>query len=60
MLKRHGLPTRRSGSVLIASFNIRKLGSDKDRTGSRRKGRTPGAWRLIARACSPYDLIARG
>lgn len=56
--QRHGLPKRSSKSVLIATFNIRKLGSAEDRTDRRRKGRTPGAWHFLALACSPFDLIA--
>lgn len=57
-LKKHGLPTRRSGSVLIGTFNIRKLGKGDDRTSDRGSGRAPGAWRLLARACAPFDLLA--
>ena len=56
--RRHGLPKRSGKSVLIATFNIRKLGSAKNRTDGRSKGRTPGAWHLLALACSPFDLIA--
>ncbi|MEO1130853.1 MAG: hypothetical protein AAFX05_14260, partial [Planctomycetota bacterium] len=57
-LARHGLPVRRSKSVVIGTFNIRDLGSSESRTGSKRKGRTPGAWKLLARVCSRFDLLA--
>lgn len=44
-----GLPVRRPGSVILASFNIRKLG---------RQPRSPGAWRLLREFASRCDLLA--
>ena len=44
-----GLPSLRSGSVILASFNIRKLGS---------KRRSVGAWRLMQRFGQRCDLLA--
>ncbi len=57
-LRGHGLPDKRRGSVVIGTFNIRDLGSDADRVGRKRSGRTPGAWSLLARTCARFDLLA--
>ena len=48
--ERYGFPKRRNGSVLLGSFNIRKLG-DPD-------NRTDGDWKFLARTCAPFDLLA--
>lgn len=45
-----GLPERREGSLLIGSFNIRKLGG--------KAARSPAAWRLLLRLCERFDLLA--
>lgn len=42
-------PQRRAGSLLIGSFNIRKLGEVAKRS--------DGAWRMIERIVAAYDLI---
>ncbi len=47
-----GLPTRQYGSVLIASFNIRKLG----KLGAR--GRDEATMRFLADVCRRFDLVA--
>lgn len=47
---RFGFPERRDGSVLLGSFNIRKLG-DPD-------NRTDGEWEFLARICAQFDLFA--
>jgi hypothetical protein len=52
---RFGLPERRQESVLLASFNIRKLGSVTD--SKKRATRSREAWRLLADICSRFDLI---
>ena len=46
----YGFPRRVYGSVLIGSFNIRKLGSDHSR--SKR------TWQFLACICRQYDLLA--
>lgn len=46
----YGLPERRDDSVVLASFNIRKLGSVD--------GRTADTWRFLAETCARFDLIA--
>ena len=46
---RYGFPERRDGSVLLGSFNIRKLG-DPD-------NRTDGEWEFLARVCAQFDLL---
>ena len=48
--ERYGLPKREYGSVLLGSFNIRKLGS------SRR--RSPDTWEFLATVCRSFDLLA--
>ncbi|MDX2380349.1 MAG: endonuclease/exonuclease/phosphatase [Acidimicrobiia bacterium] len=45
-----GLPERRDGSVVLGSFNIRKLG--------KLESKSADAWRLLAALCEPFDLIA--
>ena len=47
---KYGLPEREYGSVLLGSFNIRKLGS------SRR--RSPDTWEFLAEVCRSFDLLA--
>jgi endonuclease/exonuclease/phosphatase family metal-dependent hydrolase len=45
-----GLPERRAESVVIGSFNIRKLGAlDK---------KSEGAWRMLELICERFDLLA--
>ncbi len=44
-----GLPQRRGNSVIIGSFNIRKLGSPD---------RSEGSWRLLSMICERFDLLA--
>lgn len=46
----HGLPTRHDGSVLLGSFNIRKLGSAS--------GRSEETWAFLADVCRRFDLLA--
>ena len=48
--QKYGLPTRKYGSVVLASFNIRKLGSVR----KRRKE----TWEFLAYVCSHFDLIS--
>ena len=45
-----GLPERRGDSVVLASFNIRKIGQIKNKS--------PGAWAFLKRFCERCDLIA--
>jgi hypothetical protein len=52
---RFGLPERRDESVLVASFNIRKLGAVFDAKGKATRSR--GAWRFLGDICSRFDLI---
>ncbi len=47
---RFGFPTRRYGSVIIGSFNIRKLGSVKNRNAA--------TWNFLALICKQFDLLA--
>ena len=47
--ERYGFPERRDGSVLLGSFNIRKLG-DPD-------NRSDGDWEFLARTCAQFDLL---
>ena len=46
----YGLPQRKYGSFVLASFNIRKLGSIRKRT--------KGTWEFLAYVCSHFDLIS--
>lgn len=48
--KRYGLPQREYGSVLLGSFNIRKMGSSRNRS--------PDTWEFLAKICRSFDLIA--
>ena len=48
--QRYGLPRREYGSVLLGSFNIRKLGSARSRS--------PDTWEFLATVCRSFDLIA--
>jgi len=45
-----GLPERRADSVILASFNIRKIGQIGNKS--------PGAWAFLKRFCERCDLIA--
>lgn len=45
-----GLPARRDGSIVIGSFNVRKLGA--------RDHKSDGSWSLIAKIIDRFDLIA--
>ena len=54
----YGLPERREASVVLSSFNIRALGKADTRTASREKGRTQGAWDLLAAYASRCDFLA--
>ena len=47
---RYGLPARQEGSVLLGSFNIRKLGSAA--------GRSDETWAFLADVCRRFDLLA--
>jgi len=53
--ERFGLPQRRDESVLLASFNIRKLGGLRDSRGAPSRSRE--AWRFLGDICSRFDLI---
>ena len=46
----YGLPQREYGSVLLGSFNIRKLGSSRSRN--------QNTWDFLATVCGSFDLIA--
>ena len=48
--ERYGLPQREYGSVLIGSFNIRKLGSARSRNSD--------TWEFLADVCRSFDLLA--
>lgn len=54
----YGFPQRRNDSVVMASFNIRALGSADTIAPDENGGRTQGAWDLLARFCSQCDFIA--
>ena len=47
--ERYGLPQREYGSVLLGSFNIRKLGSSRSRS--------PDTWEFLANVCRSFDLL---
>lgn len=47
---KYGLPEREYGSIVLASFNIRKLGV--------RKQRSEATWRFLANICSHFDLLS--
>ncbi len=46
----YGLPERRYGSVLAASFNVRKLGSERNRNANE--------WEFLADIIKAFDLVA--
>ena len=48
--QRYGLPKREYGSVILGSFNIRKLGSYRKRN--------TNTWRFLADVCRRFDLLA--
>ena len=48
--ERYGLPPREYGSVLLGSFNIRKLGSSRSRNSD--------TWEFLADVCRSFDLLA--
>jgi len=48
--KRYGLPRREYGSVLLGSFNIRKMGNTRNRS--------PDTWEFLAGICRSFDLVA--
>ncbi|HEY9644956.1 MAG TPA: hypothetical protein V6C88_01230 [Chroococcidiopsis sp.] len=47
---RYGLPRREYGSVVLGSFNVRKLGA--------RKPRSEMTWKFLAQVCRQFDLLA--
>ncbi len=47
---KYGLPARRRDSVVIGSFNIRKLGA--------KAKRSEQSWRFLGEACKQFDLLA--
>ena len=47
---KYGFPERRYGSVIIGSFNIRKLGSTRNRSAQ--------TWDFLSHICSQFDLLA--
>ena len=49
-VEKFGLPERRSGSVVIGTFNIRKLGGVKKRSSQ--------SWQFLKNIISRFDLIA--
>lgn len=48
--ERYGLPQREYGSILMGSFNIRKMGSSRSRSAD--------TWEFLADICRSFDLIA--
>ena len=46
----YGLPKREYGSIILASFNIRKLGA--------RKQRNEATWQFLAQLCQQFDLLS--
>jgi endonuclease/exonuclease/phosphatase family metal-dependent hydrolase len=53
---RYGLPQRKYGSVIIGSFNIRKLGKLSAKPGD--SGRDDATMQFLADVCRRFDLIA--
>ncbi len=53
---RYGLPARRYGTVVIGSFNIRKLGSLADSSSD--SGRDEPTMQFLADVCRNFDLLA--
>jgi hypothetical protein len=49
-LEFYGLPKRRAKSVVIGTFNIRKLG--------KKNKRSKDSWSLLAKICERFDLLA--
>lgn len=49
-MEKYGLPTPNDKSILLASFNIRKLGQEDKRDDL--------TWAFLARVCRHFDLIA--
>lgn len=47
---KYGLPERIYGSVVLGSFNIRKLGSVRKRS--------PETWQFLSETCRHFDLLA--
>jgi len=47
---KYGFPERRYGSVLLGSFNIKKLGSTRNRS--------PETWDFLAKVCKQFDLLS--
>ena len=47
---KYGVPERVYGSVIIGSFNIRKLGSPRNRSAD--------TWEFLAKICRQFDLLA--
>jgi len=47
---KYGFPRRVYGSVLLGSFNIRKLG--------KRNNRSVNTWKFLAKICKQFDLLA--
>jgi len=47
---KYGFPKRIYGTALMGSFNIRKLGSSRNRSAE--------TWQFLARICKQFDLIA--
>jgi len=47
---RYGLPKRVYGSVILGSFNIRKLGASRNRNQE--------TWEFLAHVCQHFDLLA--
>ncbi len=45
-----GLPERKYGTIVLGSFNIRKLGSSRNRSKE--------TWEFLSRICRQFDLIA--
>lgn len=52
----YGMPVRRTKSVVMASWNIRKFGSLTD--SRNRPSRTDGAWKIIVNFCKRCDFVA--
>ena len=46
----YGLPQREYGSILLGSFNVRKLGSSRNRS--------PDTWEFLADVCRSFDLVS--
>jgi len=51
----YGLPKKSTKSVVIGSFNIRKLGSLKNSKG--KASRSKGAWEFLAKTAGRFDLL---